>query len=45
MSRQGLILVIVVLAVALGGAFAYQAYQHDQNTLDIDISKDGIKVD
>ena len=45
MSRQSLILVIIVLAVALGGIFAYQAYERDQNTLDISVGQDGIKVD
>jgi hypothetical protein len=45
MSRQTLVLIIVVLAVALGGALAYQAYERDQNTLNISVGTDGIKVD
>jgi hypothetical protein len=45
MSRQSLILLVVVLAVALGGVLAYQAYERDRNTLDISIGKGGVKVD
>ncbi len=45
MTRQSLIAVIVVLAVAIGGFLAYQAYERDQNTLDISIGQDGVKVD
>ncbi len=45
MTRRSLILIVVVLAVALGGALAYTAYQQDQNTLDITIGRDGVQVD
>jgi hypothetical protein len=45
MTRQSLIFVILVLAVAVGGLLAYQAYERDQNTLDISVGQDGIKVD
>jgi hypothetical protein len=44
MSRSVLIAVIIVL-VAVVGVFAYQAYERDQNTLDISIGEKGIKVD
>lgn len=45
MTRQSLIAVIVLLAVAVGGFVAYQAYERDQNTLDISVGKDGVKID
>jgi hypothetical protein len=44
-TRQSLVAVIVVLAVAAGGFLAYQAYERDQNTLDISIGKDDVKID
>ncbi|MDX6804606.1 hypothetical protein [Terrihabitans rhizophilus] len=44
MSRSVLIAVIIVL-VAVVGVFAYQAYERDQNTLNISIGEKGIKVD
>lgn len=44
MSRSALYIVIVILAVA-GGFFAYQAYEHDRNTLEIEVGPSGIKVD
>jgi hypothetical protein len=44
-TRQSLIAVIVVLAVAAGGFLAYQAYERDQNTLDISVGQDGVKID
>lgn len=44
MSRSVLVAIIIVLAGA-AALFAYQAYERDQNTLDISIGKDGVKVD
>jgi hypothetical protein len=44
MSRPVLIAIIIVLLGAVG-LFAYQAYERDQNTLDISIGEKGIKVD
>ena len=44
MSRNALVIVILVL-VAVVGVFAYQAYERDQNTLDISVSPNGVKVD
>lgn len=44
-SRQSLIAFIVLLAVAVGGFLAYQAYERDQNTLDISVGQDGVKID
>jgi hypothetical protein len=38
-----LIAVIVVLAIAVGGFLAYQAYE--QNTLDTSVGQDGVKID
>ena len=45
MTRQSLIAVILLLAVAVGGFLAYQAYERDQNTLDISVGQDGVKID
>jgi len=44
MSRTVLYAVIAVLAVA-AGVLAYQAYEHDQNTMQIEVGPKGIKVD
>ena len=44
MNRNVLILVIVAL-VAVIGVFAYQAYERDQNTLEIEVGPGGLKVD
>jgi uncharacterized protein YxeA len=44
MNRNLLLVVILVLAV-VAGFFAYQAYDRDQNTLQIDVGKDGLKID
>jgi hypothetical protein len=45
MNRQGLIAIIIVLVAAIGGLVAYQAYERDQNTLDISVGQDGVKID
>ena len=45
MTRQSLIAFIVLLAVAVGGFLAYQAYERDQSTLDISVGTDGVKID
>lgn len=44
MPRSVLYGVIAVLAV-IGGVFAYQAYERDQNTMQIEIGPGGVKVD
>ncbi|GAB4067501.1 hypothetical protein KHC28_17975 [Ancylobacter sonchi] len=44
MSRSVLYAVIAVLVV-VAGVFAYQAYQRDQNTLQIEVGPKGVKVD
>lgn len=44
MSRSVLILVIVILA-AVAAFFAYRAYERDQNTLQIEVGPQGVKVD
>ncbi|MDR6951089.1 hypothetical protein J2X65_000432 [Ancylobacter sp. 3268] len=44
MNRPVLYAVIAVLAV-VAGIFAYQAYQRDQNTLQIEVGPKGVKVD
>ncbi|MGQ4273937.1 hypothetical protein [Terrihabitans sp. B22-R8] len=44
MSRPVLIAIIFVLAAGIG-FFAYQAYERDQNTLDISIGEKGVTVD
>lgn len=44
MSRGVLIGIIVVLA-AVGGFFAYKAYEKDQNTFSIEIGSNGVKID
>jgi len=45
MSRQNLILVIILLVVALGGMYAYYEHQRDERTLDINIGEHGVTVD
>lgn len=44
MSRNVLIVIIVAL-VAVVGVFAYQAYERDRNTLEIEVGPNGLKVD
>ena len=44
MSRTVLYAVIAVLAV-VAGVLAYQAYERDQNTMQIEVGPKGIKVD
>ncbi len=44
MNNNTLIAIIAVLVV-IAGIFAWQAYERDQNTLDIEVSPSGIKVD
>lgn len=44
MSRTVLGAVVVVLAV-VAAIFAYQAYQRDQNSLQIEVGPQGVKVD
>ena len=44
MQRPVLYFVIIVL-VAVAGYFAYEAYQRDRNTMQIEIGPGGIKVD
>lgn len=44
MSRSVLVALVVILAVA-AGFFAYQTYERDRNTLQIEVGPKGIKVD
>lgn len=44
MNRNVLYALIAILAV-IAGIFAYQAYEREQNTMQIDIGPNGIKVD
>ncbi|MCJ8141548.1 hypothetical protein [Ancylobacter gelatini] len=44
MSRPILVGLVVILAV-VAGVFAYQAYQRDQNSLQIEVGPQGVKVD
>ncbi|MFZ2870308.1 hypothetical protein [Zavarzinia sp.] len=44
MPRNLLIAIIIVL-LGVGGFFAYQAYQKDQNTLSIEVGPNGVKID
>ncbi len=44
MNRNTLVVIIIVLA-AVVGFFAYQAYERDQNTLDISVGEGGVKID
>ncbi|GLK71390.1 hypothetical protein KHC23_11450 [Ancylobacter dichloromethanicus] len=44
MNRNVLILAVVVLAV-VAGFFAYRAYERDQNSLQIEVGPQGVKVD
>ncbi len=43
MNRTVLTALVVVLAV-VAGVFAYQAYEKDKNTLQIDVGPQGVKV-
>ena len=36
---------VIALLVVVGGVFAYQAYQRDRNTMQIEIGPNGVKVD
>ncbi|MDF2996494.1 MAG: hypothetical protein K0R27_2131 [Xanthobacteraceae bacterium] len=44
MSRSVLVALVVILAV-IAGFFAYEAYERDQNTLQIEVGPKGVKVD
>ena len=44
MNRNVLYIVIAILAV-VAGVFAYQAYERDRNSLQIEVGPNGIKVD
>lgn len=44
MSRTILAALVVILAV-VAGVFAYQAYERDQNSLQIEVGPKGVKVD
>lgn len=44
MNRTVLIVAVIVLA-CVAGFFAYQAYERDQNTMQIEVGPQGIKVD
>lgn len=44
MSRTILVALVVILAV-VAGVFAYQAYERDRNSLQIEVGPQGIKVD
>ena len=45
MTNRNLIIALIAIILIGGGFFAYQAYQQDQNTVDISVGPDGIKVD
>lgn len=44
MSRPILVGLVVILAV-VAGVFAYQAYERDKNSLQIEVGPQGVKVD
>ncbi|MDQ0346129.1 hypothetical protein [Ancylobacter vacuolatus] len=44
MNRNVLIVAVIVLA-GVAGFFAYQAYERDQNSLQIEVGPEGVKVD
>lgn len=44
MNRNVLIVAVIVLA-GVAGFFAYQAYERDQNSLQIEVGPGGVKVD
>lgn len=44
MSRTVLAALVVILAV-VAGFFAYRAYERDQNSLQIEVGPQGVKVD
>ena len=43
--NRNLLVVIIVALVAVIGVFAYQAYERDRNTLEIEVGPGGLKVD
>lgn len=43
--KNSVIALLLAILVIGGGLVAYAAYQHDENTLDVSVGKDGIKVD
>ncbi|TCK28098.1 hypothetical protein EV667_2094 [Ancylobacter aquaticus] len=44
MNRNVLIVAVIVLA-CVAGFFAYRAYEQDQNSLQIEVGPEGVKVD
>ncbi|HSI41498.1 MAG TPA: hypothetical protein VLA00_13220 [Xanthobacteraceae bacterium] len=44
MNRNVLYVIIAVLALG-GGVLAYQAYERDRNTLQIEVGPNGLKID
>ena len=45
MTARNIAIVLVAAILVVGGIIAYQAYQRDQNTMDISIGPNGISVD
>lgn len=42
---RGVLYVVIIVLVGVAGYFAYDAYQRDRNTLEIQIGPDGLKID
>ncbi|WP_173087671.1 hypothetical protein [Devosia sp. 1635] len=45
MTTRNLLIALIAAVLIVGGFFAYQAYQRDQNTVDISVGPNGIRVD
>lgn len=44
MTNRNLFIALIAVVLIVGGFFVYQAYQHDQNTVDISVGPNGISV-
>lgn len=42
---RGVLYGVILVLVAIAGFFAYDAYQREQNTLEIQIGPEGLKID
>ncbi|MGF7158721.1 uncharacterized protein YxeA [Rhodoligotrophos appendicifer] len=43
--NKGVLYGIILVLVVVGGYFAYQAYERDQNSFQVEIGPNGVKVD
>lgn len=43
--NRNLLFVVIAALVVVAGIFAWQAYERDRNTLEIEVGPNGLKVD